>query len=598
MADAPSLHKPPGFKVPPDKVAVYGKLYPKGVTKIATELDAYYCGTTVEQHGLGKEVHFRNAWKLLWPKFEMNEWVDMMIWAWCNYKYITVIGHQRGGKTYNFAHVAYLHQLAGPMDTMTSIATVTFDGLRLRMWSDMLRAAETAIETFGFTPFTIRSTTNECRIFLTDSHGKDGEKFQIHGMSVSRTADAPGRIRGGHAPRRVIILDEAQDMPPAIFDAMVNPMSAPDGKCVLLSNPVERVSKFGEWCEPKNGWSSVNETDLWWETKRGNGMGICLHLDGLQSPNLRAGKTVFPYLLTQQSVDEVISAHGKDSVQYWALVRGFFPPDGMVSKVFPSSTIERGRPEIKFDFQPGWCATLDPAFDYDNAVLHFGQIGAPVYGERFLKINAKESVVFKYDASLSAEPKDYQLAHFVMSECQRRGVPPAHFIMDTTGNARGTYAILQKEWSRDVQAVNYGGAATDRPLRADDNRKCNEIYQYYVSELWFRASECMKAGLIGGLDNLDQRTLEDLSARRYELKQSTKGRLMMVESKDEMKKRIGRSPDFGDAFVHWGELLYRLGTAPGGGIALKLQASSMWAKQKTRAQRVNSRQSEDLAYTY
>ncbi len=33
---------------------------------------------------------------------------------------------------------------------------------------------------------------------------------------------------------------------------------------------------------------------------------------------------------------------------------------------------------------------------------------------------------------------------------------------------------------------------------------------------------------------------------------------MVVESKDELKKRLGRSPDYGDAFVQFAELLCRL----------------------------------------
>jgi hypothetical protein len=174
--------------------------------------------------------------------------------------------------------------------------------------------------------------------------------------------------------------------------------------------------------------------------------------------------------------------------------------------------------------------------------------------------------------------------------------------MDITGNARGVFAILQKEWSRNVQGIEYGGAATDRPLRADDNRKCNEIYQWFITELYFRASEFAKAGLLGGLANLDRRTIDDLSARRYELKQGTKGVLMVAETKKEVKKRLGRSPDFGDAFVQFGELLIRLGTSPGGGMAMRLAksriANSAWQRAKERALKVNGVYNEAKEFTY
>ena len=576
----------------PGKIEAYGRLYPKGTLHLAVELDCYRENWPREKGGLGAEGHFRKAWAIVWPKFEHNEWTDLIISAWCQHKYITIIGHQRASKTYTIAHCCYLDYWAEPTVTLTSISTVTFEGLRLRMWSDLLKAVESeAIKD----PFLIRSTTNECRIFPEQFKGLAGEKYQIHGMSISRTSDAEGRIRGGHADRRRIILDEAQDMAKAIFDALPNPMSARDAKAVFLSNPIERVSEFGAWCEPKDGWSSVNETDLHWPTKKG---GICLHLDGLQSPNIRAGRTVFPYLLTQQSIDEIVTAHGRDSVQFWALVRGWFPPDGMVSRVFPSGALERGKPAMTFDFQPQMCASLDAAFEFDNCVLHLADLAMPVYGERQYKISGRETIVFKFDASLNSEPKDYQIAHWIMVECRTRGIIPKHFIMDTTGNARGVFAILQKEWSKDVQGVDYGGAATDRMLRGDDQRKCSDIYKWFISELWFRASEYMKAGILGGLDKLDARTIEDLSVRRYELVQGSKTKLMVVEPKPEVKKRLGRSPDFGDAFVQFGELLIRLGTVPGGGRWNALQAKSKWERQKERVLKINGRHSEAKEYAY
>jgi len=586
---------------PSGMIEKYGLLYPKGHSVLAIELECYRTNRQPKDGGLGAFRHFRNAWQMLWPKYEWNEWVEMMVMAFCEYKYVMAIGAQRAGKTYTFGHVAFLDYMANPYATLTSVATVTFEGLRLRMWADLLRAIDTCIVPASEL-LTIRSTTNECRIYPNESARGPNEKFQIHGMSVSRTDDAEGRIRGGHAERRRIFLDEAQDMPGAIFEALSNPMSAPDAKFVALSNPVEKVSKFGDWCEPANGWSSVDENDESWPLKIGAGQGICLHFDGLKSPNVKAGKTIFPYMISQESINDVTSNYGVDSVQYWALVRGFFPPDGMVSKIWPNSTIERAKQPIKFDFAPQMCATLDPAFEADDAVLHFGQLGMPVFGQRDYKINATETLVAKLDAGGTADPKDYQLAHWVMHECRARGVEPKHFIMDCTGNARGVFAILQKEWSREVQGIEYGGAATDRPLRGDDPRKCNDMYKYFVTELWFRASEMAKAGLIGGMSNLHRRTIDDLSSRRYELKQGTKGQVIQAETKKEVKKRLGRSPDYGDSFVGFGELLVRLGTYPGGGAAARLAqeraTGSVWQRQKNRAAKASARYDEAKEFVY
>ncbi len=583
----------------PVMIELYGQKWPKGTPRIAVEFACYRENLTKARGGLGREEHFRRAWKLMWPKYEWSEWVDVLIHAWCNYKWIVVIGHERASKTYTLAHCAVLDYCCDPTNTLTSLATVTFEGLKFRMWGDLQRAVET-VEGYPIHELmTMRSSTNELRMFPREFKAEAAEKMQIHGMAVNQNKDAEGRIRGGHAPRRRIFLDEAQNIADPIFAAVINPMSAPDAKCVMLTNPVERVSKFGEWCEPSGGWASVTENDRSWTLKK-FANSICVHLDGLQSPNIKANAAKFTGLLTNENIEEIKRAHGVDSVQWWSLVRGWFPPDGMVSRVFPSMVINKGKPSIIFEFRPEQCASLDPAFEHDNCVLHLAQLGRPVFGVKKYAINCTESMTLKLTVSPGSEPKDYQIAHQVMRECWARGIQPQHFVMDGTGGGRGVAAILQKEWSTDIQVVYYGGASTDRPLRGDNPMKCSELYRWFVSELWFRASECVKDGLIGGIENLDTRTEEDLYARRYEMVQGAKGQLQMVETKAEMKKRIGRSPDHGDAFVQFGELLVRLGTfvgqpAPGAPSS----PSSKWEKHRQRAisATIRTREAKEFSYT-
>lgn len=573
----------------PGLVKKYGGLVPENHSRLAIELYCYRHNRTTAEGGLGAEQHFKNAWKMLWPNYEWNDWVEMMVHTWCNYKWISVIGHQRAGKTYCSAHIAWLDYCAGPEDTLTSLTTVTFEGLKLRMWSDVLRAAETSQ---AKVPFQIRSSTNEMRVYPIAASKEAGEKYQIHGMAVNHTKDAEGRIRGGHAPRRRIFLDEAQDIAASIYEAMINPMSAPDARCVLLSNPVERISKFGEWCEPESGWSSVTDSDLFWKTKKG---GMCLHFDGLQSPNVIQSKTVFTGLLTKDNVEEVKKIHGEDSVQWWALIRGWFPPDGLVSRIFPSQVIEKMKPPIIFDFATEACATLDPAFEEDACAIHFGAKGKLRDGR--MAISATETHHLKFKLGPLEEPKDYQVKSQVMALCAARGVKPKNFIMDRSGAGRGVFALLVKEWSPEIHGIDYGGRATERPLRSDESDKCCDIFKYFISELWFRARAAGEEGIVGGLSNLDPRTIEDLYSRRYEMKKETQGTVQVAEQKSEMKKRLGRSPDDGDAFVQFGELLIREGHGPGR-LKKAVGTSTKWQRQRTRAIQAGKRYSEKSEFAH
>ena len=578
---------------------VYGLMVPKGQPMLPIELQCYRQDRKESEGGLGKLRHFKNAWNLLWPDFQWNDWARIICEAWVMYSRISIMGHGAAGKTYNMAFCAYLDWLADPFSTMTSLTTVTADGLRLRMWGDLMRAHEAGRPEVK-RMLKVYSTSNRMNVmFDVEAAGgaksHEFDKYIIEGMATSRTADASGRIRGKHAPRKRLILDEADDMPDVIYETFANVRTDPDVKIVDMSNAVDRYSNFGKACEPEAGWHSIHDTDLFWRTRGG---GICIHLDGLQNPNMKAGldkngQKKYHFMLGPKEVEEIKREHGEDSAQWWSYVRGFFPPDGIVSKVWPSAAIEAAKKQIEFDFKPEPCATLDPAFSYDECVLHVGNIGKLRDGRRAIQAAKSFKINTKQTAS---EPEDYQIAHEVMRICKEAGVEPKNYIQDKTGNGRGVYAVLQKEWSPDVGGINYSGEATERPLRVGQMDKANEWVKYFVSELWFRASYLAYDGLIGGLGNLHPKTLEDLNSRRYETVQTSKGKRMVVESKDQMRKRLGRSPDNGDAFSQFGELLARE-LALTGKKDTQTPVSQKWIQQRERAVAASQRYAESSTYS-
>ncbi len=458
------------------------------------------------------------------------------------------------------------------------------------MWGDMMRAAESMppqlMENFEKT-FKITSTTNEMKVVATTTGQHGSDKFMIQGVATDSADKAAGKLRGQHADRRRIVVDEAQDVADSIYTAFSNAMSAPDFVGILLSNPVEKLSAFGDWCKPKGGWHTITESSVHWETEKPDG--ICLHFDGLQSPNLKAGKDLFPFLFTQKYCDGIRATFGENSVQWWMYVRGFFPPDGVVARVWPSSALELADHSIEFDYLPQGVASLDPAFEHDDCVLTIGKLGKLRDGKSC--ICATESIKILTATGEGQKPKEYQIAKEVMRICKERNVAPENFIQDTTGNGRGVFGVLQVEWSPKINGVSYAGEATERPMRLNDPKPAKDQVKYFVAELWFRASFLASEGMLCGLKNLDPRTRDDLSARRYEVKKH----LMEVETKKDMKARLNHSPDYGDSFVQFGELMIRkglLGSIPG------VKNLHKWDHFKRLAQKASARFSEATEYTH
>jgi len=568
----------------------YGRMWKlsEGANDLNIEL-ACYRNPIDYSTDLSPEQHFKNAFRILWPEnvFAWGDFQELMCWAWNNHSFISVMGCTSSGKTYTHAHFALLDYLCAPQETATSLATTKFDALKTRLWGDMMLAIRNSRTAQAIdSTFKTVSSTNEMKFMLRGDLAD--QKYLIQGVAIDRGDTHAGKIRGQKAPRRRIIVDEAQDVSEGVYMAFENALGSQGFKGVFLTNPVEKMSTYGEWSKPKAGWGSVDDTTVFWENSRG----ITLHLDGRKSPNYLARKTIVPYMLSW----EYASSVPVDTVPYYMFVVGFFPRDGMVAKIWASNSIEKARRSEHFDFEATPCASLDPAFTYDDCVLILGDLGTLRDGKPCCC--ARESTVIQVKIGPEFPDEDYQIARECIRICKERGIQPENFIMDTTGNARGVYAIIRAEWNPlpgrgHIQGIMYGGEATDRPLRADDPLGANEQVKRFVSELWFRASYLARDGMLCGLGNLDPKTIVDLDSRRYLTVQETVGRRMVAETKDELKARINRSPDHGDAFCQFAELMVRKGLLGGKVAGLAL---NNWDQMRARAKFHQKRYTQEFSH--
>jgi phage terminase large subunit len=103
--------------------------------------------------------------------------------------------------------------------------------------------------------------------------------------------------------------------------------------------------------------------------------------------------------------------------------------------------------------------------------------------------------------------------------------------------------LLDSEWY--VQEIQSGASA---------DQESGSQYQFknLRSQLWWQFKEGLKEGSIKFSPELqaceywDELT-EDLMAPRYKV---VNDRYIQIESKDEIKKRLGRSPDVGESLIY------------------------------------------------
>lgn len=279
------------------------------------------------------------------------------------------------------------------------------------------------------------------------------------------------------------------------------------------------------------------------------------HFDGFKSPNTLAGKTLYKYLYSYEDFTAAkANSQERQTIQLWSNDRGFWTPSGILNTIFDETMLERYDAKGCFVWQTfsKKIASLDPAFGGDGCIFQPGEYGDLPNGRFGIQLRA--FIAIQPDPT-SKEIIDYQIAHRVMMECDKRGIRPEDFAMDKTGTGRGVYAILVTEWGP-VLGVEFGGAPSDRPASSADPRPSCDVYDRKVTELWYSCQEFLLTQQLKGI--YDEAAIQFCS-REYTIKKPK----IVLDTKPECKAKIGRSPDHADAICVLVELARSLGAIAG-----------------------------------
>lgn len=488
-----------------------------------------------------KAAHFKNIVGCIYPWAHWTDWNELCLWAWCNYQEISSAGCAAASKTWTFTLLACMEFFCAPAKTGVVMSSATVPSLRTRLWprvKDFYRR---------FTVPTKDGLKETCWPYhLVDSKtqiqlAKGDDEHSIRAVAVDSGSieQAIGKFIGSHPGRVVMVVDEAAQTKPAVFEARSNlSVGTTFFRFVILSNPVGQFDAHGKFSEPKRGWSTVSANDESWETKTG----ICLHFDGLKSPNVLAGYKKYDKIFSLEDIERIRNQSGgkENTLAWWSQVRGFWPPAGVSNTVLDAASIITGLAREKAVWQGAIriIATLDPAFTTggDRCVLRFFKLGKLIEGQ--FGMDLSERIEIHLDAS-GTIPINYQIANFVIAECTKRKVPPEDFSLDST-SASGLADIIAQLWSPAIRRVGFGGKATERSVGFGDTRRACDVYSNRVAELWFSFAKMVDAKCVRGLDD---ETAQEFCTRQYTLK----GERLVLETKREMKERTnGTSPDFAD----------------------------------------------------
>ena len=530
----------------------YGKLWPpqngKPPTDLLIEFQAFRHKISGPE-APGAHVHFKNIVNAIWnhpkstKKVDWNPWAERMIEHLCQHKYLAIAGCASSGKTrIGGALWGIVNFLAAPTETKVLLTSTSLKDSRQRVWGEVEEYWMAAAQLLGGEanmPGELASSAGMIRYKSGDMRS-DRQGLTLIAGEKSKAKESIGKVIGFKGTRVILIADELPELSEALINAAESNLAAnPEFQMIGIGNPNSYFDPFGVFCEPEAGWNSITELDYEWKTKKG----FCIRFDAEKSPNIQAGKTIYPYMMTQEKLDDFQQRLGVKTLRYYRMVKGFWCPTGSEESIFSEADIlsyEANVPAVWRE-PPVLVAGFDPSFTNggDRSVLYFGKVGYNLDGLKTLEWTDFEEL--QEDATNKTSSRTEQIVDMLVRSCQKRGVQLKHLGIDGTGAGKPFCDMVRARWGGDFLEVNFSGSASDMPASGTDSRPSKEVYVNKVSEIWFVGREYMQSGQIKGISPPLAR---ELCARSYVTKQKGK---IQVETKAEMKKRTGKSPDIGDS---------------------------------------------------
>ena len=567
--------------IPDGAIEKYGRLWtPRNgavVTPLRLEMDAFLMGLTPEEGGLGKATHYRNVVSTIWPTYSWHKWAELRAQAFCKVnveediqtgnKFVRSVtglaGGTDSGKSYDMAAWALVNWFVDPLNTMVIVVSTSKIDAKQRIWAALVKMYREA-HAVGIAAGRLIESMDIIK--LSDEEGKaidpnvgvsDASSIMLLAAGDEYKDDAQKRLQGKKNRRIVLVIDELQDCSSSVInEAVWGFKGAQELHVVGAGNPSSIFDPHGKFCEPIKGWMSVDEETPNWKIKVAGIEGLALRFDSEKdNPNQQSfdkGKGLrYPFLPKPNDVAVAKKELGELNPQFWRKFRGFWPPADaddctIVSDILLARHGALDKPI--WDGTPKDIAGIDPSYTEggDRFVFTHMKWGKLISGKWAIALE-KQYVLNRRAGS--QEDFQYEMIQQIHDLSIKLGIPNQWMGVDAS--AGGIFwSIGERDLLRGWHAVSFAGAASDLPVSAQYAMRNEatgkpqvgkELFHNMSSELCFVSRYFLECEQLKGVT-------PDLAWEMTQRKYVRRTRKIIIESKTDMKKRIGKSPDLFDSF--------------------------------------------------
>ena len=315
------------------------------------------------------------------------------------------------------------------------------------------------------------------------------------GFTTKDTGSMVGKFQGFHAPRVFVIASEAQAIDDSVFEQIDAILTGEIGLLIEIGNPLRSSGQFAK--------------DI--QNKRDN---LVIELSCLDSPNYIEKKSVIPGVCSYEWVEEKRRLWGEDDPRWSSRVLGKIPKqsiDTLFSQDDINKMINRKTLEIR-DLRGIACDVA--RFGDDETAIYAGRNGEVKTEDIYSGLNTTATAA-RCVAALN-------------------GIKGNFIVVDGDGIGGGTLDTLYSMELKDVEIHEIHSAAKSPDLQ----------YQNFKAYMWFHVKKRCDEGKCSL--PADPLLHEELLETKYFV---NKRGLIQIEAKEDIKDRIGRSPDRADAWI-------------------------------------------------
>jgi len=326
-------------------------------------------------------------------------------------------------------------------------------------------------------------------------------KIADNWFALGLSTDDPAYFQGFHSSHLLLIFDEAAGIDKSIWDVAEGQMAGAFTRWLAIGNPIAPMGPFYDAAKSP-AWNA-------------------LPISCLDSPNVKAGKILYPKLVTSTWVEERQRGWGEQSPLYQTKVLGQFPTaseHGLIPFQWLRAAQQRAVDNGTVDHAEKRVG-VDVARSGDDATVFLLREGPEVKEiEEHRNFDTMETVG--------------RLILFV----DKYKVPWGNVCVDVIGIGAGVVDRLKEQGLR-VKDINFAASARDPTKYANLRAEC-----------YWRLREALQPDATAPLaiPAKYSKLLNELATVEWHATSMGK---ILIEPKEDIKERLGRSPDHADALA-------------------------------------------------